>query len=275
MVYLMVIMGKLFSIILVNYNCERYIDFAFKSLLRQDRDLFELIYVDGGSTDKSNSIAKQYSHIIDIFISEKDSGQSDAINKGISLASGQYTFWLNSDDMLFPNSLERIGSLIREKNISWCSVGTLFIDEVNSIKKVRIAHSSKLIADSFLVNVRGPSAIVKTELLKSVGLLDVKLKYCMDTDLWCRLTLKHGLPEVLSGVFWCFRLHTDSKTSSSHLGNTHPAHYEEYKALKFLYAKKIAYLKPQNIFSTNAEFFIKSFLYSIIVSFRWITCNRN
>ena len=92
-------------LIIVNYNYGVFIEQCIKSVLYQNEIDYELIIIDGGSNDTSVEICNKYKKYFSHFISEKDNGQSSAINKGISLAKGEYIFWLNSDDFLIKNSL--------------------------------------------------------------------------------------------------------------------------------------------------------------------------
>ena len=103
--------GKLqkISVIVPVFNAETYVDQTLQSIFSQDYNDLEVIFVDGGSTDRTVEIAKQYENKIKKLISEPDDGQSQAINKGLRHATGDLVTWLNGDDMLFPNALKVIG----------------------------------------------------------------------------------------------------------------------------------------------------------------------
>lgn len=92
--------SPLTSIITVVYNSERFIKSTLDSIARQQEKNFEYIIIDGGSTDKTLDIIKQYS-IVDVLVSEKDNGLYDAMNKGLNLAHGQFVWFINSGDKLF------------------------------------------------------------------------------------------------------------------------------------------------------------------------------
>lgn len=101
--------SPLFSIITVVYNSETLLEDTLKSILQQTSDKFELIIIDGGSTDGTLEIIKKYEDKIDFWISEKDRGIYDAMNKGIRQAKGQYIWFINSGDSLFSeNTLKDI-----------------------------------------------------------------------------------------------------------------------------------------------------------------------
>lgn len=101
------------SIITITYNSEKTIERAIKSVINQDFPDKEYIIIDGGSTDNTLNIIEKYKDKIDYFISEKDKGISDAFNKGISAATGDYIGILNSDDELYPNVLSQIAPYCR------------------------------------------------------------------------------------------------------------------------------------------------------------------
>ena len=97
----------LISIITVVYNGEKYLEQTINSVINQTYKNIEYIIIDGGSTDGTLDIIKQYEQHIAYWISEPDKGQSDALNKGIKKANGQVLGWLNADDYLLPNALKK------------------------------------------------------------------------------------------------------------------------------------------------------------------------
>lgn len=100
------------SIITPNRNGERFLEESVKSILSQKKDGINLEYIiiDGASTDASLAVVEKYRDQISIFISEPDKGPVDAINKGLSLASGDILAWLNSDDRYHPNAFQRVSN---------------------------------------------------------------------------------------------------------------------------------------------------------------------
>jgi len=107
-----------FSIITPNYNGELFLEKTILSILEQKRQGTDLEYivVDGGSTDNSIDILEKYKNEIDILIVEKDNGPADAINKGLSLATGDILAWLNADDIYFPNALNRVAECFQSNS---------------------------------------------------------------------------------------------------------------------------------------------------------------
>jgi glycosyltransferase involved in cell wall biosynthesis len=102
---------KIFSIVLATYNCGRKVEQTLESILCQNRDLFELIVVDGASTDDTLDCIKKYESDLTL-ISEKDGGVYDAFNKGIDLTTGQYLYFIGAGDRLRENVLETVSEFL-------------------------------------------------------------------------------------------------------------------------------------------------------------------
>lgn len=108
---------RLFSVIIPTYNCGPKLEATIKSVLAQRRGLYELIVVDGGSTVETLEVVRKYAGRLR-FVSERDRGVYDAINKGVRMSSGKYLFFLGAGDRLREGVLERVGkSLPRESSL--------------------------------------------------------------------------------------------------------------------------------------------------------------
>ena len=107
-----------FTIITPSFNSEKYISESIKSVLNQTYKNFEYFIIDGGSTDNTNQIIKTFSSKIDYIISEKDLGMYYALNKGFDNAKGDILCYINSDDLLLPNTLAIVAEFfMKNKNL--------------------------------------------------------------------------------------------------------------------------------------------------------------
>src|SRR5204863_9724629 len=91
-----------------SFNQAAFLEETLRSVIAQKQFVHEYFVVDGGSTDGSVELIRRHADQIDFWLSEKDAGQADAIQKGFSRATGDYLFWLNSDDVLLPGALEKV-----------------------------------------------------------------------------------------------------------------------------------------------------------------------
>ena len=118
------------SIVTPNYNYGRFIEETIRSVLLQGYPNLEYIVIDGNSTDNSVEIIKKYEPWLTYWVSEKDKGQANAINRGINLATGEWFNWINSDDILLQNAfltLVKIAQLV--DNPKWISGARIEMSE--------------------------------------------------------------------------------------------------------------------------------------------------
>lgn len=223
-------MEPLVSIITPSYNQGKYIRETIESVLNQDYKNIEYIIIDGGSTDETLGILSEYKNQI-IFISEKDKGQSDAINKGFKLAKGEILAWLNSDDRYELDAISTAVSIFE----SHPEIGLLYgqgnIIDKNShfVKRFEYTHSFDLWELIFVWDyIMQPTTFFKANALKEVNYLDINLNWTMDWDLWIRLSLQNEVYFV-DKVLASSREYSDTKTS---MGGT-----ERLKEIKYILNK--------------------------------------
>lgn len=200
-----------FSIIVPSYNQGRFIEATLQSILRQENADFECIVTDGGSSDETLDILKKYNQEL-TWISEPDNGQSDAINKGIRMSSGDLVGWLCSDDILFPGALQRVDEAFhKHKQAAVVHGDGAFIDikgkRIMDLKGQSFDLKETLAArGAYCTAVIQPGSFCQRAAWEDVGGVREELHYMMDRDLWLRL-VGHGypfvyIPEELAGVRW-------------------------------------------------------------------------
>lgn len=179
---------KKLSIITITYNSESTVRNTIESVISQDRDLFEYIIVDGDSCDRTKEIINEYKDYIDIFISEPDNGISDAFNKGIGLAKGEFIGIINSDDYYLPGALKKVCENIKS------DTDVLFGNGVRcySNNEFKAWYSNPDInALNYGMSMVHPSVFVKREKYYDFGCFNEKYKCVMDRELLLRF-LKKG-----------------------------------------------------------------------------------
>ena len=107
------------SIVTPSFNQAAFLEETLRSVIAQRKYIHEYFVIDGGSTDGAAEIVHRHAADLDFWISEKDAGQSDAIHKGFSRATGDYLFWLNSDDVLLPGTLWKKLHAALEVHADW------------------------------------------------------------------------------------------------------------------------------------------------------------
>jgi glycosyltransferase involved in cell wall biosynthesis len=203
----------LVSIITPSFNQARYIEATIQSVLTQDYPNIEYIIVDGGSTDETVEIIKKHEGRIAGWVSEKDKGQTDAINKGFSRANGQILAWLNSDDTYEPGAISAAVKYLREHPEVGMVYGDCnFINETGRvIGKFGSAQTDYRLLRQGYAHIPQQTMFLRADLWKQVGPLDPSFYFAMDYDLWTRLAARTQLKYVPQT--WAnFRLHTTGKT---------------------------------------------------------------
>lgn len=208
------------SIIIPSFNQGTFIERTLKSVLDQDYADFEVIVVDGKSTDKTHSILERYKtnpHIN--WIRDIDKNQTNAINIGLKYARGEIVSYLNSDDLLAPECISYISAIFSDKEVKWVTGDTQIINTDNKeiFKLIRLYKSFfRHFASAKLLGVipfiSQPSTFWRRELIAEVGYFNEELNYTMDYDYWSRLYQLYN-PYITHKVLSLFRVHTSSKSN--------------------------------------------------------------
>ena len=205
------------SIVTPSYNQGKFLRETIESVLNQDYPNLEYFIVDGGSTDNSVEIIREYDDKIDWWVSEKDEGQSDALNKGFNRVTGDYLTWVNSDDVLLPGTLNKVINVLHgNSDIHWISGDVIWIDVEDCI--IRCSHLSsysRILAKMGLLVVGGPSTFFSRSLYESVGGFRKELFFTMDVDLWWRFHNRGYYFYHMPSYLMAFRFHSESKCSSA------------------------------------------------------------
>lgn len=189
------------SVITVSFNSAKSIGNTLKSLSEQSSRDFESIVIDGNSSDGTQVIVRSFGDLVTTFVSEKDSGIYDAMNKGIARSQGQYVAFLNSDDAYFPKTIEWVkafanstdasiifGNLQKERNLGG--------EVLTRIEKPELELMPRT------MGVFHPATFVKRELFEKMGCYDLRFKQAADYHWFLRAYLAktefHYLDKVLT-----------------------------------------------------------------------------
>lgn len=201
------------SIVTPSYNQAPYLEETIRSVLLQGYPDLEYIIIDGGSTDGSVEIIRKYEPWLACWVSERDAGQSDALNKGFRRATGEIVAWLNSDDTYLPGVLAaRVQHLISAPGAALVYGDCYFVDEAG--RRIGAWQTSQCTAASLLMDdnlIPQQSVLMRADALARVGYINPRLHYTMDYELWCRLSCVGELLYV-PGPVANFRHHTVSKS---------------------------------------------------------------
>ncbi|MCC6255622.1 MAG: glycosyltransferase [Ignavibacteriaceae bacterium] len=207
----------LISVITPSYNQGDFVEETIKSVLNQSYTNIEYIFIDGGSTDRTMNIVEKYKDKIRIIIHEKDKGQTDAINKGFKLAKGELVGWVNSDDILYSDCVENIVALYdmnKTAAVFYHSYNDM-INESGSLIKTyqhKIPNRKHLLFSNYDVIQQG--SFYNLGLVKKVGYLDIENHYCMDLDLWLKLSMQGEIIYTADKPHSAFRIYSGTKTDT-------------------------------------------------------------
>ena len=168
----------------------------------------EHLVVDGGSTDQTLDILGKQNHAR--WISEKDRGQADAINKGLAQTSGEIVSYLCADDMLEPEALRLVLSAF-EDGVDVVYGDAFFLESGWKRRKfARDFSPSRLRKENFLLQ---PAVFLRRSVFEKFGAFDASLHFCIDHEFWLRISEATKWKHVASPLA-CSRLHSDAKTWS-------------------------------------------------------------
>jgi glycosyltransferase involved in cell wall biosynthesis len=208
-------------VITPSFNQGEFIEETIRSILLQGYPNLEYAVMDGGSTDNSVETIKKYAAWLSFWVSGPDAGQSDAINRGLKRASGDFATWINSDDLLCKNALvahaSQVGFEAQTVYVGLC----VCIDkngEPISSHRGRVYSLEDLLRIGTVWRSEGhqghivqPEVLFPRELALSIGGLDTDNHFTMDYELWGRLFLAGAKFQYTEIPFGMFREHQKQK----------------------------------------------------------------
>jgi len=277
-----IIEKPLVTVITVVYNNEATIERCIKSVLEQTYDNIEYIIIDGGSSDRTLDIIKKYKDSIDYFISEPDKGIYNAMNKGISLASGEYIAILNSDDWYMESMLKESLLAIKKNQVDIATSHTIYVDKGKSILRKRAYDWDDAIF-IFGIPCAHESMVVNKKCYNEIGYYNEDYKIVSDY-LWVQNAYLHGISSCIINkdlLFMqvggtSFDKETEYNENLTLIKNRFKDDKLDYDSLEYLYKLK-SYVKTtpkeinyiSNLF-LNKKIISKELLNAIVQSLKYL-----
>ncbi len=213
------------TVVSASFNQGAFIEETIRSILLQGYPDLEYIIFDGGSTDQSLEVIRKYERWISYWMSERDKGQSEAINKGFKRATGEIQTWLNCDDTYVPGSLYAAARYLEDHpRVGFVYGDCEWFDEAGRTTRLFKGRPFSLETALQRSYICQPASFVRKWLIDKIGLLDESLHYVMDTEWWFRMARhdEQGL-KYLPMVLARYRRWSGAKT----MRVNHVAYYRE------------------------------------------------
>ena len=208
------------SVITPSFNQGHFLEQTLLSVLNQNYPNLEYIVIDGESTDESVSIIQRYADKISYWVSEKDRGQSHAINKGFLQATGDIICWLNSDDYYLPGTLHFVAEQFNSSQHCSAIVGhciKVYIDgRADQLLEGSYFDRRRLLSFWHGYHMHQAAIFWRREVYEKIGLLDEKMHFIMDFDYWARAS-QHFTFKSVDRPMACITYHPDAKTGDGYV----------------------------------------------------------
>lgn len=204
------------SIITPSYNQGQFLEETIQSVLNQNYPEIEYIIIDGGSTDNSVEIIKKYEDRLAYWVSEKDRGQTHAINKGFKKATGEIVNWLNSDDVLLPGAISNIVHYFTSNPMVDFAYGDyvlvdFFGKEIVPRREIDFDLNILLYSGCF---IQQSTCFFRKSVIDKIGLLDEEQNFYMDYEFYLRAAQNGFTFHNIRKSLVAFRCHASSKSVS-------------------------------------------------------------
>jgi glycosyltransferase involved in cell wall biosynthesis len=206
------------SIITVNYNGARFLEETMLSVLNQNYPNLEYIVIDGGSTDESVAIIKKYERKLTYWVSEKDEGPYDAVQKGFEKSTGEIMAWINSDDLYVPNAFFGVAQIFAEfPKVKWLmGIPREYNEQGVMMSRITLPwgrwSKHRYYTYDFQF-IQQESSFWKREVWEAAGSkMNLEYKYAGDMELWARF-FRHAKLHTTTATFAGFRYNSQNQRS--------------------------------------------------------------
>lgn len=266
------------TVVTPSYGQREYIEEAIRSVLEQTGVHIEYLVMDGGSTDGTLEILEKYRDRLH-FVSEKDRGQADAINKGLRRASGRIVAYLNSDDFYLPGAIAgAVRFLDHHPEFALVYGEGYHTDAQGKFKERYYTEPFDFQRLAELCIICQPTVFFRRVVLSTVGYFNPNLHYCMDYDYWIRVAKRYAIG-YMSHYLAASRLHAEGKTLSKRA----EAHHEILNTVLYHYGQvparwivSYAHIFVQQYFGTRIRVHSKAFnvLVRAIFLLKYVQMNK-
>ena len=201
----------LVSIITPSFNQASYLKQTILSVLDQDYPRIEYLVIDGASTDDSVEIIKKYADQLTYWVSEKDNGQADAINKGFARATGELIAWLNSDDYYLAGAVSSAVKIFEENPDAVLVYGDMLAVDEHGKTFNTLKYKQLTLKDLLCFQIIGqPAVFMRRSALEKTFGLDPALHFLLDHFLWIQIA-QHGKILHVDQTWAAARYHAEAK----------------------------------------------------------------
>ncbi len=188
---------SLVSIVTPSFNQASYLEQTIQSVLDQDYTDIETLVIDGGSTDGSVDIIKKYASRLAYWVSEKDAGQADAINKGMARAKGEIVAWLNSDDYYLPGTVTAAAQAFEQNPDAVLVYADMLAVDEHSQTFNTLRYRQLTLEDLLCFQIIGqPAVFMRRAAFEKSGGLDLSYHFLLDHHLWIRIAAQGRILHV-------------------------------------------------------------------------------